>query len=486
MKRKRILWQIYLPVVLIIISSVFISTWYSANSLRKFSIEQTKNDLSTRAKLISKQIAGPFFAQDFETLNQLSKQIGQESATRITVINNSGVVVTDSQEDTKSMENHADRIEIKQALKGEIGSAIRYSNTLHQKMLYIAIPLTSPLAKTITVSSDSSILRLSIPITSIDHALQQVFIKIGFGALVLVIIAAALVLTVSRKITKPLEEIKIYAEQLSREEFRGNFTLIPEKDISEEIAGLAVAMNTMATQLNDRFEMLTKQRNMRRDFVANVSHELRTPITAIKGFVETLQDGAISCPDDATRFLKIILKHADRLNAIVGDLLTLSRIEQEDEQKEIILQTGFVRDILNNAVETCSSKAQEKNISLSIHCHNELTANMDEALLEQAVVNLVINAIKYSNEKSIVHINGQKEMDEVVISVKDFGAGITKEHLPRLFERFYRSDKARSRKLGGTGLGLSIVKHIAKSHGGTVDVKSIPCLGSTFSIKIPG
>lgn len=484
MKRKRILWQIYIPVVLIITSSVFASTWYATTSLRDFSLEQTKDDLSTRAKLISKQIAAPFFTQDFEGLDQLIKQIGQESATRITIILRSGVVVADSLEDAKKMENHADRLEVAQALNGEIGSSIRYSNTLRKKMLYLAIPLTSPLSKTRTTSIASDVLRLSIPITSIDQALHKLFTKIIFGALVLIIIAAVIALTVSRKITKPLEEIKTYAEQLSRGDFTGNFTLIPEKDTSEEIAGLAIAMNTMASQLSDRFEVLTMQRNMRRDFVANVSHELRTPITAIKGFVETLQDGAISCPDDAERFLKIILKHADRLDAIVGDLLTLSRIEQEDEQKEIILKTGLVGSILNNVVETCSPKAQEKNINLSIQCPQELTANMDEALLEQAVINLVINAIKYSHENSTVHINAHKKLNEVLITVEDFGVGIAQEHLPRLFERFYRSDKARSRKLGGTGLGLSIVKHIVQSHGGTVDVSSTPGKGSIFSIKI--
>jgi len=600
MKRKRLLWQIYVPIVVVIVTSVFASTWYAADTLRDFSLAQTKDDLATRAELISKLIAEPFFKQDFVQLNSVCKQIGQESATRITIILLSGKVLADSVENVEKMDNHADRLEVKQALSSGAVSTVRYSNTLQQKMLYFAVPLVSTSAKDKTLSETSGVLRLSIPLTSLDQALRTVLTKIVFGALALVLIAAAITLSISRKITKPLEEMRIYAEQLSNENMKNKITLVPEKDISIEVADLATAMNIMASQLNDRFQLLTKQRNeleavfssmvesvivvgsnekiismnkaatkllgfstemvtdlekltshanseivafirhvlieqqhleeeivlyagqsethlqahgtslldaqrksvgvlvvlhdvsdlrrlenMRRDFVANVSHELRTPITTIKGFVETLQDGAISCPEDADRFLGIILKHADRLNAIVDDLLTLSRIEQEDEQKEIVLTSGRVKDILYGAIETCSPKAQDKNITLSLECPEELNGKIDGTLLEQAITNLVVNAIKYSYKNSEVYINAQKKSNEIVITVEDFGVGIEEEHLPRLFERFYRSDKARSRKLGGTGLGLSIVKHIAHAHGGTVTVDSTLGKGSIFSIHIP-
>jgi len=221
----------------------------------------------------------------------------------------------------------------------------------------------------------------------------------------------------------------------------------------------------------------------RRDFVANVSHELKTPITSIRGFVETLlEGGAISDPEHAEKFLGIIGRQADRLGAIIEDLLSLSRIEQETEQGKIHLVGGRIKGILNAALQVCSTRAEEKQISVNLSCPEDLRARVNAPLLEQAVVNLIDNAVKYSEAGSSVQIEAGQKNGQVVIKVTDQGAGIPKEHLSRLFERFYRVDASRSRKMGGTGLGLAIVKHIAQAHGGKVDVTSTPGQGSTFSI----
>jgi two-component system phosphate regulon sensor histidine kinase PhoR len=230
---------------------------------------------------------------------------------------------------------------------------------------------------------------------------------------------------------------------------------------------------------------LRRLESMRRDFVANVSHEIKTPITAIKGFVETLRDGAMKNPEDAERFLGIVEKHAERLDALIEDLLSLSRIEKEAEADEIILHEGHIRDLLQAAIQLCEAKAAPKNIRIELSCDEDLKANIDAPLLEQAVVNLLDNAIKYSEEGSTVWVESARADGEIIISIRDQGRGIAKEHLPRLFERFYRVDKARSRELGGTGLGLAIVKHITRAHGGHVDVKSLPGRGSTFTLRLP-
>lgn len=250
------------------------------------------------------------------------------------------------------------------------------------------------------------------------------------------------------------------------------------RDAQGEAMGAVVVLNDVTR--------LRRLEQVRRDFVANVSHELRTPITSIKGFVETLLDGAIEDPGDARRFLQIVVKQADRLNAILGDLLTLSRIEEEEKKASISLELSPFEEPLGAAVQLCESKALEKNVRIELDCAPELLARMNAPLIEQAVANLVDNAIKYSEAGGTVRVTGRRVKDEVTVQVRDEGCGIPAEHLSRLFERFYRVDKGRSRNLGGTGLGLSIVKHIAKVHGGRVTVESMVGQGSSFSIYLPG
>jgi two-component system phosphate regulon sensor histidine kinase PhoR len=236
--------------------------------------------------------------------------------------------------------------------------------------------------------------------------------------------------------------------------------------------------------LND----ITKMRrleNVRRQFVANVSHELKTPVTSIQGYVEALLEGAIKDPQQAERFLRIIAKHSDRLNSIIEDLLILSRLEEDRERKETSFEVTELKPVLASAIELASIKAEDKQMKIQLVCDEQIVVRMNTALLEQAVLNLVENAIKYSPLGGDVRISVEQNGKEVAITVKDNGCGITQEHLPRIFERFYVVDKGRSRKLGGTGLGLAIVKHIAQVHGGSVTVESSPGRGSTFTIHLP-
>jgi len=225
--------------------------------------------------------------------------------------------------------------------------------------------------------------------------------------------------------------------------------------------------------------------DVRRDFVANVSHELRTPITSIKGFVETLLEGAYQKPQEAERFLRIIAKHSDRLGAIVEDLLTLSSLEDGTEKRKITLEKASIRAVLSSVAEMSSIKAEEKHIAVELDCDGQIEAKINTVLLEQALLNLVDNAIKYSEPGSLVRITARKVDKMIAISVHDNGCGIAKIHQDRIFERFYVIDKSRSRKLGGTGLGLAIVKHIAEVHGGHVTLESSPGAGSTFTIHLP-
>jgi two-component system phosphate regulon sensor histidine kinase PhoR len=587
-RRKRLLWQLYPSYLLITLLCLIAVSLYVSRSLRLFYIDKTKRDLKARASLLEKQVLEKINSEDRKYLDSLVKKLGEEALTRITVILPSGEVIADSQEDPKILENHADRPEIISALAGRVGSSSRFSTTLNKNMLYVAIPI---------LSGDDivGVIRTSVPLTSITEMLGSIYINIALGVLIAALTAAVVSFLVSRRIARPLEELKKGAELFARGELRYKLPLAD----SQEIAGLAEAMNQMSVQLADRISAVVRQRNeletvlssmvegvlavdnderliginkaaakligvnkdkvqgrilqevlrnidlqqsirtilstqqpvereivihnngdrflqahgtilsdaegkmrgalivlndvtrlrrlenIRRDFVANVSHELKTPITSIKGFVETLVDGAINNSYERKKFITIIANQADRLNAIIDDLLTLSRIEQEEEKAELMLTSGKIKEVLESAIHACQVKASEKEIKIELRGDDYISANINPQLLEQAVVNLIDNAIKYSEKKSTVEVELVDADTENIINVRDYGCGIEKKHLPRLFERFYRIDKARSRKLGGTGLGLAIVKHIARVHRGYATVESTPGKGSTFSIHLP-
>ncbi|MFA7283033.1 MAG: ATP-binding protein, partial [Candidatus Omnitrophota bacterium] len=222
---------------------------------------------------------------------------------------------------------------------------------------------------------------------------------------------------------------------------------------------------------------------MRRDFVANVSHELKTPLTSIKGFVETLLEGAIEDKENSIDFLKIIKNHTDRLNALINDLLDLSHIES----KEVTLNNEkfSLSGLAFEVTAGFKSQAKKKGLKIISELPEGLEVLADKGKIEQVFANLISNAIKYNKENGSVRIYSEQMQDRVKIVIEDSGSGIPAKDLPRIFERFYRVDKARSRELGGTGLGLSIVKHIVELHSGTVGVESTEGLGSKFFFTLP-
>jgi two-component system, OmpR family, phosphate regulon sensor histidine kinase PhoR len=224
--------------------------------------------------------------------------------------------------------------------------------------------------------------------------------------------------------------------------------------------------------------------NMRKDFVANVSHELKTPITSIKGFVETLLAGAVKNPSKSVHFLEIIEKHTTRLNSIIDDLLSLSRLEQF-ENNQLEFKRFSLSSIIGRAVAACTAKATQNGITVSVDAPEEITAEINPQLIEQALINLIDNAVKYSENGSSITITLSKRNSSVNIAIADNGCGIPSHALNRVFERFYRVDQARSRDLGGTGLGLAIVKHIAFAHNGEAFVQSELGKGSTFFLVLP-
>jgi len=249
-----------------------------------------------------------------------------------------------------------------------------------------------------------------------------------------------------------------------------------------KIAAPGISMDPPAfvAIMRDRTD-LRRLELVRRDFVANVSHELRTPLSSIKAMAETLLDGALNDSEVSMHFLETIISESDRLVRLSADLLDLSRVESRPVVK-------IPNDLANLAVEVCvrhATQARDAGVALDVDAKSPLVAPCDSDEIAQVLVNLIDNAIKYSTRNGKVSVRAYEENDEIVFAVQDTGIGILRQDLPRLFERFYRADKARSRASGGTGLGLAIVKHIVERHGGRVWVESEYNKGSTFWFAIP-
>ena len=463
--RKYSLWLYYMLSVAILLVALLSVTLFVADRFRTFFVDQQRITLEVNASTIARDIElNGFPATGMAAVCNVSKRI--DETLRVSLIDTQGTVICDSAANPQYMENHGSRPEVKKALDGHTGSIIRFSRTVKASLQYVAVPVYT--------NNGIWVVRAARSLAAIDDLLQQVFQALVPVTAMLIIAIFLLSIYVYRKINSPLYEIRQGAERFARGEFQRK---LPEYQV-KEISELAHAMNQMAAKL-DRLE------NLRREFVANVSHELKTPVTTIKGFTETLIEGARENPEELERFLDIILRQTGRLSNIIDDLLTLSKLESAPLSEVLALDWYDLCEIVESSRDICLSRAEKKNIALTTECSSPIRVKVDQSLLQQAVVNLIDNAIKYSPENTTVRIAVQFEARHVRIDVMDEGPGIMKEHFPRLFERFYRADKARSRRLGGTGLGLAIVKHIANVHQGEVGVSSDVGCGSTFSILLP-
>jgi len=587
MRPKRLFWRIYAYFLIVTLGTLAATAWYVDRSLHAFHQDQVASDLLARARIIARELTPPL-ERDTVALNQLINDLGRLTLTRITIVTPDGRVIADSSEKPANMENHLNRPEIKEAMSGQTGKAMRYSDTLRRRLMYLAIPVWQN-------GAIAGVVRVSLPLAVIDEALKALYVSIAMGGLAVAGAFALLALALSQRISRPLEYMRQASEQFAKGELSAR---IPVPDTAE-MGALAKTMNQMARQLHERVRTVALQHNeqravlanmvegvlavdmservlhinpaacrllglktdegrgrhilelirnielqefltetlaapdptereivlrgeeehfiqlhgavlrdadgknigalvvlnditrlkrletMRRDFIANVSHELKTPITTLKGCVETLMDGAMTRPEDAGRFLDMMGRHVSRLELMVEDLLALSRLEFESERGAIALEPGSVQDVVSRAVQSFSSRAEAKEILLIMDCPDSLQTLINAQLLEQAIGNLLDNAIKYSPEETRITVTGLQTPDFVEIRVTDQGPGIEKIHWERIFERFYRVDQARSRAMGGTGLGLAIVKHIAIAHHGSVAVESVPGQGSTFVLRLP-
>jgi len=503
---------------------------------------------------------------------QVLRQVAAEADARATLMAQSGKDLFDSEADASKMENHADRPEVQEAMKGHMASSTRLSRSLHISFLYEAAPVPG------------GVVRLAYRLSVIDDINRQVRNNLLKSSAVAALLALALAFIAAQSIGRRLVRITAFAERVAA----GDLSARIQEESSDEIAHVASALDKTARKLEESFRVVESSRQTleallnsmqepviavaehgrvlwanqrmerllpsgirlgeplvqsardpeilravqtalesrdivvaraakifsgrifdltatpmpgggvvavmhdqteiervektRRDFIANVSHELRTPLTSIQGYAETVLDHE-KLSDNAHEFLEIIRKNALRMSRLTEDLLVLARVESGE--RSFKLDPATPQELLDEAVQTFQEIADSHDIELTVMNTASSMVSVDGDAIQQVFSNLIDNAMKYGEEGHKILIGACEREDSVQFFVRDFGAGIPSEHLPRLFERFYRVDKARSRESGGTGLGLAIAKHVVRAHGGTIKAESELNHGATFYFTLP-
>ena len=387
---------------------------------------------------------------------------------RLTVIDLDGTVVADTQAQMDEMDNHLDREEIQDALEKGSGYARRRSDTLDEGMLYVAY----------RSKNADVILRAAVPYSGFQQYLPLFFPASALSLLVAVVGSFIVTTRLVSSITKPLQDIS--KEMLK---VKGDYTELNFEHCQyPEINVIADTTMKMSKNVKDYLNQIEKERMIRQEFFSNASHELKTPITSIQGYAELLESGMIQ--DEATKadFASRIKKEAVRMTGLINDILMISRLEAKEA--EVTFSDVRVSVLLEEIIDSLKPQAAEAQVFVHVDCQPLMIhANLQQ--MRELLTNLISNAIKYNRPGGQVWINIRETDGQMVIRVKDNGVGIPSDSLDRIFERFYRVDKGRSRKQGGTGLGLSIVKHIVNFYHGTIHVSSEPDMGSEFTVFLP-
>ena len=434
--------RILLYSVGIILISVAVTSFVSVGITVNNYIEGKKGELHAACVLLGSEMATEHGSAAELLYDEYAVRYAEATGFRVTIIGTDGEVLADSRsrENIIYMENHADREEVIAALSEGAGHARRQSESFGREYIYEAILQALP-------GGDALVVRFAMEVNKTRIAAEHAQPTAALSALIGILLGVFIAALFTRRLTRPIRE--------------------------------------MEKQLEETFEMYKQADNIRKDFVANVTHELKTPLTSISGFAETLQGSAGEKPEVRARFLAIISLEAARLSRLIDDTLIIADIESG---RHIILPDGDidVKQAIDEVIESLHPLAESDSVKLHFDSEYEMHIGGDAGRFKQLVLNLVENAIKYSGDGEHVYIKAVKEEDgRVCVSVRDEGIGIAKDHIPRLFERFYRVDRSRSREAGGTGLGLAIVKHIATLFDAELSVKSELGAGSTFTIRFP-
>ena len=405
---------------------------------------------------------------------EAAKKYGEATGLRVTLIDSKGVVIGESnisKDDLYTMDNHLQRPEIQIADSLNSGSITRYSETLKADFIYLAKKVELKEIKYIRIAQEMALVNILLE----KRQLQQlsVIIAVFIGLLILAVL-------IDRWINTPIREVARVAKELEAGKLNSRINNIVGND---EISQLARIINDGAEKLETDISYLNKLSEVRSEFLINVTHELKTPIASISGYLETLLDGAIDDKEVNQSFIKRSLKNSKRLEALVTDLVDISRIETGELAMDfkVFDIIAILNEVVNDARHR--TKNSEVDIKFKEQGSEQILVKGDPNRIRQVIDNLVSNAIRYT-DKGEINILLNNIDQKYLIEISDTGLGIPAEAIERIFERFYRTDKARDRSKGGTGLGLSITKHIIEAHGSEIKVKSEEDKGSTFSFYL--
>lgn len=461
MKRAIVKRFIVVLIVAMAISSIVISMSYY-----RLASHRVMEDMKPVLLLLDATI-------DWES-SDLEKQIVEISSQmnndyRITIIDNDGSVLADSETgNPETMENHKNRKEVKEAFQDGFGTKVRNSSTIKGSMMYAAY--CSP--------TQHKVIRISIHHDVITDLMKMMVPSIAISLLLALSVAGVLTNKFAASVTKPILEISHKLEGIYDEKIDFNF---PHYQY-DELNIIARTTTDMSKSVQDYIRKLEKEKTIRQEFFSNASHELKTPLTAIRGYAELLQSGMASDTQMQKEFLGRIHSEVEEMTSLINDILMISRLETKElmPTKEMLC----VKSVAEEVKKTLKPLADENNVSLEIHCCDEFVY-MDRSHLQGILSNLMENAVKYNRPGGFVQTDITMDSTSLSIRVEDSGIGIAKEDQKRIFERFYRVDKGRSKRVAGTGLGLSIVKHVTEFYGGCVSVESQSGVGSTFLVQLP-
>lgn len=420
---------------------VFVTSLLTVLVFHSYYEKQAQSNLKSTAMLVCSELNSN---GDYSFINNVNDD------TRITIIDKDGTVLADSLEDKATMESHADRPEFKEALQSGQGSTIRKSATIDKSTFYYAVKL-----------DNGSILRVAVTSQSVFMVFYQSLIYIALVSFIVMLISLAISFAITKSIVKPITDIG------------NNLDNIETQETFEELTPFV----NILKEHKQKQRQLDKQK---KEFTANVSHELKTPLTSIAGYAELIESG-IAKQEDIKPFAHTIRKQALRLVSLTEDIIQLSQLD-ESQTQSVAFEEINLSQIAERCADSLEMNAKSRGIKISLdldECY--LTGN--ESLIEEMVYNLIDNAIRYNKENGSIKVSVKSPYKtRTTLCVEDTGIGIPKEYQERIFERFFRVDKSRSKETGGTGLGLAIVKHIAEVHNANISLESEENKGTKIQV----